>query len=66
MNVSCSTQIIAAIELQWTPDHVRDNPDGSWGTYPTPPPGAGWTIANFDKERRTQWQRPVLATVEEG
>jgi hypothetical protein len=65
MNASLN-QIVAAVELRWTRDVVRDHPDGSWGTYPSLPPGEGWTIANFDKETRTQWQRPVLAYLEEG
>jgi hypothetical protein len=66
MNASCPIQIVAAVEVRWTRDHIRELPDGSWSTHPTPPPGEGWQIAKFDKETRTQWQRPVLAIVEEG
>jgi hypothetical protein len=66
MNASSSLQFVAAFELVWTRDLVREHGDGSQGTYPVPPPGVGWTIADFGKERRTQWQRPILATLEEG
>ena len=66
MNASCPIQIVAAVELVWTRDLVREHADGCQGTYPVPPPGGGWTIADFYKETRTQWQRPVLATLEEG
>ena len=66
MNASCPIQIVAAVEFVWTRDLVREHADGSQGIYPVPPPGEGWSIADFDKETRTQWQRPVLATLEEG
>ena len=65
MNASPSIMIVAAVELVWTRDLFREHADGSQGTYPVPPPGAGWTIASFDKETRTQWQRPVVAFLEE-
>jgi hypothetical protein len=66
MNASCPIQIVAAVELVWTRDLIREHADGSQGTYPVPPPGEVWSIADFGKETRTQWQRPVVAFLEEG
>ena len=40
MNAS-STQIVAAVELRWTRDMVREHPDGSWSTHPVPASGRG-------------------------
>lgn len=66
MNASSPIQIVAVVELRWTRDQSVEHPDGSWSTHLSPPPGDGWTVADFDRETRTQWQRPVLACVEEG
>ncbi|MBR1286069.1 hypothetical protein JQ597_28860 [Bradyrhizobium sp. AUGA SZCCT0177] len=40
---------------------MRDRPfvdaDGSWGTLTVPPPGAGWRVADYSRERHTVWMR---------
>jgi hypothetical protein len=47
------------LETVTTPDGACDETDGSWSIYSIPPPGVGWRISNFSRERRTTWMRRI-------
>ncbi|HWK68589.1 MAG TPA: hypothetical protein VNS34_27000 [Rhizobiaceae bacterium] len=51
------------IENLWTPDQPFEAADGSFGTMAARPPGAGWRIADYRKDRKTLWQRrlPIVS-----
>lgn len=50
------------VETAVTPDKPLEASDGSWRTKIRRPPGRGWRVIHFTRDRRTQLlrRRPVI------
>jgi hypothetical protein len=67
MSETFTTNPVLTIEHCWTRDRVEEcSADGSTATYPVPPPGQGWVIADYTHETRTKWRRVSLTLQHEG
>lgn len=53
------------IETRTTRDQPFEDADGSWGSRITRPPGRGWRVADYSRDKKTRWMRriPVLLPV---
>jgi hypothetical protein len=60
MSETSTTNPFLTVDYCWTPDRLEECADGSLASYPDPPPGQGWVIADYTHETRTKWRRLSL------